>query len=92
MPETINRKPWRMAMWGAAAALLIAPAVAMQVTPEVNWGPGDFAIFAAMLTGLCLAIEATMRFVRHPLRRAVFALAAVGVFLLVWAHLAVGIW
>ena len=34
---------WRLALWGGIALLLVLPALAMQFTREVNWGPGDFA-------------------------------------------------
>ncbi|MGH6785889.1 MAG: hypothetical protein ACREBO_03590 [Novosphingobium sp.] len=81
----------RWALWGAIAALLALPAAAMQFTREVAWGPEDF-IAAAMMLGLTgLALEATVRFVTTPLRRALTAGAIFASLLLVWAELAVGI-
>ena len=41
---------WRVALWGTVAALLTLPAVAMQFTHEVQWGPGDF-LFACNFVG-----------------------------------------
>lgn len=32
---------WRNAGWGGAAALLLAPLLAMRVADEVNWSVGD---------------------------------------------------
>jgi hypothetical protein len=83
---------WRLIMWGVAAALLLAPAVAMQVTSEMAWGAEDFLILAAMLLSVCAAFELTVRLTRTPTRRVVVGVVIVGVFLLVWAQLAVGVW
>lgn len=83
---------WRVMMWGGAGLLLLAPAVAMQFTTEMAWGPEDFAVFGAMLVAVCVAFELTVRFVRQGSWRLVMGLAVVAAFLLVWAQLAVGIW
>ena len=40
---------WRIAAWAGAGSLLLLPAIAMQVTDEVVWGPADFVLFGAML-------------------------------------------
>ena len=39
----------RLLAWGAAAALLLLPLVAMQFTEEVNWTVFDFLVFGSML-------------------------------------------
>lgn len=83
---------WRVLLWGGAALLLLAPAAAMRLTSEMNWGPGDFAIFGAMLLAVCVALELNARFARRPRHRVLIALVVIGVFLLIWAQLAVGIW
>ena len=80
----------RRAGWGLAAAILVLPALAMQFSTEVNWGPGDF-LAAALLLGLTgLGLEVAAALPRRSWRRrgAVIAVAAM---LLVWAELAVGI-
>lgn len=83
--------PWRRALWGCAAALLALPALAMQVTDQVNWTPGDFAVFGAMLAALAGGIE-FLSASRLGLRSKIIGAAAViAVFALVWAELAVGI-
>jgi hypothetical protein len=78
-------------MWGLAAALLLAPALAMRCTPEVMWGPGDFLAFALLLFAVCAGMEGAMRLRARPFTRRAFALAVPGIGLLVWAELAVGI-
>ena len=44
------RSRWRIAGW-AAAALMLLPLFAMQVTDQVVWDVADFAIFGALLLG-----------------------------------------
>jgi len=82
---------WRGMLWGGAALLLALPFVAMRVTDSVDWDAADFVIFGGMLAVACLAVEAVMRLVRTPKWRAVAGLAVLGVFLGLWAELAVGI-
>ena len=83
---------WRLALWGGAALLLAIPAIAMQVTKDVAWGPGDFAVFAAMLAAACGTFEVAVRTMARRTTRVMIALAIAAVFLLIWAQLAVGIW
>lgn len=82
---------WRGALWGGAAGLLLIPAIAMQFTSEVAWGPGDFLTMAAMLLVACGAFEVAVRMTRSTLSRSLAGIAILGIFLMVWAELAVGI-
>lgn len=82
---------WRATFGLFALLLLLTPAVAMQFTAEVNWGPGDFAVFAAMLAGLGLLLEGAARIGKTTQGRALLMFCAVLAFLLVWAELAVGL-
>lgn len=80
----------RIAGWGAAALLLLAPLVAMQFTREVRWTPGDF-LFAGLLIGATgMAAEIAVRVSRSWTYRIAAALGLGAGFLLVWANLAVG--
>lgn len=80
----------RLAFWSVAAALLLAPLIAMQFTREVNWGGEDF-IFAGGLIGLSgIAFEATMRLTNSWVYRFAAGFAVAAVFLTVWANAAVG--
>lgn len=82
---------WRIGLWGGAAALWLAPLVAMRFTREVSWTVFDFAVFGLMLVVACGAIELAVRLVRKPLWRVGALVAIVVVFLLVWAQGAVGL-
>ena len=67
MEREIGRRdnPWSLWVWGAAAALLATPLVAMQLTDEVNWTASDFGIFAVMLGAAGGAWELGMRTLRE---------------------------
>jgi hypothetical protein len=83
--------PWRLALWGMAAALLALPALAMRLTDQVNWDFGDFLVFGVMLAGLAGGIEclaASRLALRSKLIGVVLVLA---VFALIWIELAVGL-
>lgn len=81
----------RQMAWSLAAALLVAPAIAMLFTREVNWGAEDFAALALLIGVGGLAVELAMRFGRKPVHRAMLLAAIALALLLVWAELAVGI-
>ena len=81
---------WRIAGWGFAAALLLAPLVAMQFTREVSWGPADFAVAALLIGGLGLAIEFAVRRTHNLAYRLGAGLASLTAFALAWVNLAVG--
>lgn len=51
---------WRMAVWGGAAALMLAPAVASRLTDEMAWDSADFLLVAIMLAAACGAWELAM--------------------------------
>lgn len=83
--------PWRKAMWGAAAALLLLPAVAMRFTDEVAWDGADFLVMGLMLAAACGAVDAGMRRSGSLAYRAGVAVAVAGGFGLLWVNLAVGL-
>ena len=82
---------WRIAVWGAAALVLLLPLLAMQVTEEVDWDLTDFAIFGAMLVGACGTYELAARVTGNTAYRAAVGVALAAAFILVWMNLAVGI-
>jgi uncharacterized membrane protein len=68
----------RMAVWGAAALMLLLPLFAMQITDEVKWDAADFAIFGAMLAAACGTFELPARMTGDTLYRAAVGVAVVG--------------
>jgi hypothetical protein len=83
--------PWRYVPWLVAACLLCVPAIAMRFTSEVNWTGSDFVIMGVMLTLACGTWELAARASGSWAYRGGVALAVLGVFLLIWINLAVGI-
>lgn len=82
---------WRMAVWGGAAALLLVPAVASQVSDEMKWDSADFILVGLMLAAACGIWELAMNKTRNW-SYAAGAIAAVGTaFLLFVVNGAVGI-
>lgn len=82
---------WPLAAWGAAATILLAPAIAMQVTDEVRWSLGDFLFMGSLLFGVCLGIELAVRWNASLAYRAGATLALVTGVLLLWINAAVGV-
>lgn len=82
---------WRVLRWGAAAALLSVPAIAMRFTDEVQWTLSDFLVMGALFAAILLAYEAFARRADTLAYRAGAAAATAGLFGLVWVNLAVGI-
>lgn len=82
---------WRVARWSAAAALLLTPLVAMQVSAEVQWTAGDFVFAAVMIGGAGLLYELAVKLSGSFAYRVGAALGLAACFLLIWINLAVGI-
>lgn len=84
--------PWRLAVWGTAAGLLLLPAIAMRLGADgVRWTGSDFIVMGVLLTSACGAYEVAARMSGSGAYRLGFALAIVLGFLLAWINLAVGI-
>ena len=77
--------------WGGAALLLLLPLAAMQVSDEVDWGPGDFALAGTLVAGAGLAFETAARASRDRACRTAAAVALATGLALVWLNLAVGL-
>jgi peptidoglycan/LPS O-acetylase OafA/YrhL len=76
---------------GIIATLLLIPFVAMQFTTEVNWTAFDFIVMGLLLLGVGTAIEFILRKVKTKSQKIALVVAAIGVFLLIWVELAVGL-
>lgn len=84
-------RPWRLLLWGGAAALLLLPLIAMRFTTDVAWTRSDFVIMGVMLAIACGGIELAVRMARHHAASAGAGVALVTAFLLTWMNLAVGV-
>jgi hypothetical protein len=81
----------RILGWGAAVALLAAPFVAMRFTSEVNWTASDFIVAGLMFATVGGLFEFGVRVSSNGFYRAGFAAGLLGIFLVIWTNLAVGI-
>lgn len=81
----------RAIFWTLAALFLLLPAIAMNVTAEVNWGWADFAVMGGLLGLVGIGIEMALRTAMPAGKRALAIATIVAVFLLMWAELAVGL-
>jgi hypothetical protein len=91
-PQSTGRRGNRLrpAIWGAAACLLLLPAVAMQFNSGVDWSTGDFVVMGVMLAVACGLYELATWLSDSVSYRAGFALAVAAGVLTVWTNLAVG--
>jgi len=71
--------------------ILLIPFIAMQFSNEVAWSVSDFIIMALLLLGTGIAIEFVLRSFTSAKRRITACVVIIGIFLLIWAELAVGI-
>ncbi|HEU0099274.1 MAG TPA: hypothetical protein VFQ67_10915 [Allosphingosinicella sp.] len=81
---------WRAAVWGGAAALMLAPAVATRVSDEMAWDSADFILFGLMLLAACGAWELAMLKTRSRAYSAAAIVAAGTALLLFMVNGAVG--
>ena len=91
--EGLNRlwKSLRILGWSAVALILLAPAVAMPFTDEVNWTASDFVLAGVLLIGGGALIELVAWRVRSPAVRIGVGLFIITFVALVWIEGAVGI-
>ena len=86
-----HRPRWRIIAWGTAAAFVLLPLRAMQVTDEVKWGVEDFIFATVLVGGVGLADELAAITTGNRAYRTAVAVALGAAFLLIWVNAAVGI-
>jgi hypothetical protein len=93
MTELAHRpwNAWRIARWTVAGMLLAIPALAMQVSDEVNWTVSDFVFAGVMIIGTGLLYEGVTKLSDSLAYRAGAVVALAAAFLLIWINLAVGV-
>lgn len=85
-----RRSRWRIAGWGVAALVLLAPLVAMQFTREVVWTASDFVFAGLLVGGIGGAFELAVRMSPDRSYRAAVGFALAATFLTIWVNAAVG--
>jgi hypothetical protein len=80
---------WRL--WIAAAAIWLSALAATVVFESWNWGAEDFTILAVFLFGGCACVEFVSRFNARRTYIAGFGLILLGMMIMAWINLAVGI-
>ena len=84
---TMADRAWqalRILGWLGVAAILIAPAVAMRFTSEVQWSQSDFVFAGIVLIGGGAIVELFALGVRNPLWRIGFGVCVVAAVVAVW--------
>ncbi len=71
--------------------LLLVPALAMQFTSEVNWGPGDFVAGGVLLFGAGATTVLGLEQLSGTTPRVVLVAGVALGLAIVWAELAVGL-
>jgi hypothetical protein len=71
--------------------LLLIPLLATVFSNEVVWGPLDFAVAGILIFGTGLAFNLIFKKVKTIRYKVISSLVLLGLFLFVWAELAVGI-
>ena len=74
----------RILGWLGVAAVLIAPAIAMRFTTEVNWTQSDFVFAGILLIGGGAIVELFALKVRNSVVRIGFAMAVVAIVAVIW--------
>ncbi len=82
---------WRTAVWGGAAALMLAPAIAAQASGEMAWDSADFILAGIILAATVGAWEIAMRKTKSWAFAAGAIVAAGAAFLLFLVNGAVGL-
>lgn len=80
-----RRNYWRIARWTAALALLLTPAVMMQISDEWHWTPRSFLFAGIMIGGVGLLYELAERASGSRAYRAGVAVGLAASFLTVWS-------
>ena len=80
-----------LALFVAAAKLLMIPLIGMQFSKEVNWASSDFLIGGILLFETAIICEMVLRKVKTLKSRIIACFIILAVLVLVWAELAVEI-
>lgn len=83
---------WRVARWGTAGALLCVPAIAMRFPGSgFDWSAIDFVVMGTLFAAILGAYEFLASRAPGIAYRAASALTTLGLLLLIWMNMAVGV-
>jgi ABC-type cobalt transport system substrate-binding protein len=71
--------------------MLLIPLIAMQFTPDVNWGLFDFVAAGVLLLGAGFLCELILRKIKKTKHRIIIIVAVLALLTLTWLELAIGI-
>lgn len=84
--------PSRLAiMFSIVVLLLLLPLAGMLFSEQVNWSVFDFIVAGLLLSTTCLLLELILRKVGSKRMRLALCLLLLGLLLVIWVELAVGI-
>jgi hypothetical protein len=83
---------WRLIGLFVVAGILLIPIVSMLLSSKVVWGLEDFVAAAVLLTWTWLGVEVVARLAPPGAWRALAICVIKASALIMWAHLAVGVW
>jgi len=89
-PEPRGISVWRIIGWGGAVTLVLAPYVAMQFTPHVQWSTTDFIVATVMFGIVGALVELIVRLTANPFERFGGFLAITAGCMVLWVNLSVG--
>lgn len=81
----------RLAVWGAAAALMLLPVLAIRATEQTASDPSDFIFLGILLAGVGIAAEIAARVHDRDAYKIAVGFAVAAALLSTWINLAVGI-
>ena len=73
------------------AVILLIPFISMHFSDNINWTRADFVVAFGLLFGTGLMIELVIQKVRNKDYRTIIILSILGLLILTWAELSVGI-
>ena len=83
---------WRVGRWAAAGALLCVPAIAMRFPGSgFDWTASDFVVMGTLFAAILGAYEFLSSRAPGFAYRAASVLTTLGLFLLIWMNMAVGV-
>lgn len=72
-------------------AILLIPFIGTNISSEWNWSMADFLIMGTLIFGFGMIFQAAVNKVKDHNSKIIVGIVIIGIFLYVWAEMAVGI-